>query len=573
MPGFSLAYGSSGAAASGTLFDDGTCRIEALETLRDPLVRQENDDAFALIDGRVYGASDQSLLAETLQAPSDTAAWAKRLQERDGEFIALLYEKRTRRLHLVPDALGRLPFYVRVLDGVVRAAREPSRVIAGQPVTPDSLGLAQLLLFGFAIGTRTLAQGVSVPPAGSRLIVDADGHRFVPSDWPLDLEHQERRPVGLREAGRELADRFVHACEARARATGPIVVALSGGLDSRAVAAALARARLPFRAFTYVDPRGVYAHEATVARRVSEIVGAPWTLFTPPTPRGRSLARLLDWKLGLNALGMAGSLDLLEAVSQAYGPDLGLWTGEGGDKVLPDLRAPIRGSTDAVVSYLLDKQAIWTPEEVARLTGVSRADLAASVAEVIESYPERSAPYRVARFLFSERGRRWLYEGEDRNRHQVWTVAPFYARDFVRRALAVPDAHKAGYGLYRFFLRSLHRGVTGVPDANLGVAPDALHYVLLRRLREASRRFPSFVRWLKKRGAARREAADEPRRRLLDRLAAQSPSVRAAFSPEALRAAEASSPAALDLLFTAACAVEEMVEGKSALDEWAEEVF
>ena len=573
MPGFSLAYGSSGAAASGTLFDDGTCRIEALETLRDPLVRQENDDAFALIDGRVYGASDQSLLAETLQAPSDTAAWAKRLQERDGEFIALLYEKRTRRLHLVPDALGRLPFYVRVLDGVVRAAREPSRVIAGQPVTPDSLGLAQLLLFGFAIGTRTLAQGVSVPPAGSRLIVDADGHRFVPSDWPLDLEHQERRPVGLREAGRELADRFVHACEARARATGPIVVALSGGLDSRAVAAALARARLPFRAFTYVDPRGVYAHEATVARRVSEIVGAPWTLFTPPTPRGRSLARLLDWKLGLNALGMAGSLDLLEAVSQAYGPDLGLWTGEGGDKVLPDLRAPIRGSTDAVVSYLLDKQAIWTPEEVARLTGVSRADLAASVAEVIESYPERSAPYRVARFLFSERGRRWLYEGEDRNRHQVWTVAPFYARDFVRRALAVPDAHKAGYGLYRFFLRSLHRGVTGVPDANLGVAPDALHYVLLRRLREASRRFPSFVRWLKKRGAARREPTDEPRRRLLDRLAAQSPSVRAAFSPEALRAAEASSPAALDLLFTAACAVEEMVEGKSALDEWAEEVF
>ena len=573
MPGFSLAYGSSGAAASGTLFDDGTCRIEALETLRDPLVRQENDDAFALIDGRVYGASDQSLLAETLQAPSDTAAWAKRLQERDGEFIALLYEKRTRRLHLVPDALGRLPFYVRALDGVVRAAREPRRVIAGQPVTPDSLGLAQLLLFGFAIGTRTLAQGVSVPPAGSRLIVDADGHRFVPSDWPLDLEHQERRPVGLREAGRELADRFVHACEARARATGPIVVALSGGLDSRAVAAALARSRLPFRAFTYVDPRGVYAHEATVAKRVSEIVGAPWTLFTPPTPRGRSLARLLDWKLGLNALGMAGSLDLLEAVSQAYGPDLGLWTGEGGDKVLPDLRAPIRGSTDAVVSYLLDKQAIWTPEEVARLTGVSRADLAASVAEVIESYPERSAPYRVARFLFSERGRRWLYEGEDRNRHQVWTVAPFYARDFVRRALAVPDAHKAGYGLYRFFLRSLHRGVTGVPDANLGVAPDALHYVLLRRLREASRRFPGFVRWLKKRGAARREAADEPRRRLLDRLAGQSPSVRAAFSPEALRATEARSPAALDLLFTAACAVEEMVEGKSALDEWAEEVF
>ena len=178
----------------------------------------------------------------------------------------------------------------------------------------------------------------------------------------------------------------------------------------------------------------------------------------------------------------------------------------------------------------------------------------------------------------TERGARWIFEGEDCNRHYYWTVAPFYDRAFLWAALACPDDQKSGHRLYRRFLSHLHPTVNRIPDANLGIAMDSPRYAWSRRLREVGRRFPRLRRLL---GKGMPASVLQPRPALmgafLRRRLERSEPVRSCFSTQAL-AEVASSPgqwsdAALDGLVTATCACERIMGRSSTLAEFADESF
>jgi hypothetical protein len=172
-----------------------------------------------------------------------------------------------------------------------------------------------------------------------------------------------------------------------------------------------------------------------------------------------------------------------------------------------------------------------------------------------------------------------MYEGEDRNRYGFWVASPFYARAFVRRALACPFRHKAGFRLYRAFLLSLHPVTSRLVDGNVGFPVSAWYSVPYRLLRESARRFPALQRRL--RGGATPGAGGAQADFAAAVLAAQgerSAGVREVFSRAALgrhlvARFAGSAPLAVDTLFSAACAVERIVDGRSTLAEFAERSF
>jgi asparagine synthase (glutamine-hydrolysing) len=570
-----------------TLFEDRICRIGARIYPGYPLETREDERGFACLEGRPYGQRAADVLEGALACAADPAADARwrdlcrRAADWDGEFILLVYGKGTGRLRLTRDALGHLPLYLRPSADLVSLSRDQSFLLSvARERAVDPLGLAQFLLFGYPVGARTLVAGVQALLAGEALEVGAEGTEIRPvPEAQVDLEAEPISSTGVGEEADELVALFLEGCRARAGLAPTDVVALSGGLDSRAVASALARLGLPFRAITYLDPAGVFRTEPPAAQRVAEALGAPWQLYTPPPPRGADLGRLLGWKLGLNPMSQAHGVDLMRAVLADHGPQLTLWTGDGRDKIMTDPRPPLRGTRASTVAYLVAKQRVWTPEQVAELVGVPAEDLVDSLRAVVESYPEKSPAFRAARFVIAERGRRWMYEGEDRNRHAFWTASPFYTRAFVRRALRCPFAHKAGYRLYRSFLLHLHRVTSHLVDGNVGFPVSAWYYVPYRLVREGSRRFPRLQRLL--RGSAA-PGAGAPQTEfalaVMEQQRARSAGVRQAFARGAFDRRLASrlsdaSPFAVDTLFSAACAVEQIVDGRSTLAEFADRRF
>lgn len=571
-----------------TLFQDGGFRIGAATYDGYPLEIRENETALACLEGRLYDASQDALMERLLEfgashhrAADPTGGIRPLLRDLDGDYVAVVYAKRSRRLWISADALGRLPLYAWQSAGRLVVSRDQRFLMDLTGIrTIDRIGLAHLLLFGFPLGRATLLQGIERTTPGHDFEADADGVRQRSSVLgEVNLEQKERAHRSMQENAAELGELLVRSCHARREAAESQLLGLSGGIDSRAVGAAMVRAAVPFSAATFLDSAGTYQKEIALAREVARRLGAPWRMFATPPPPGSHLHRMLQMKLGLNTLGEAYGIDLFEMLRGAYGQRVAFWSGDGGDKLLPDQRPRLpahgRGS---IAQYIIDKNQVWSPGHVSQLTGVPGPELLASVEAVVQGYPERSASSKYVRFILAERAFRWIFEGEDCNRHYYWTVAPFYSLPLFRAAMGCPDEQKTGYALYRSVLQRLGPAVTGVADANLGVPMSSPFYVWYRHARELSRRLPRLQQLLRRH---REVSTLEPRSGLIldliRRQARTSASVRACFSPAALDAIAATpahrTPYALECLLTATSAVEEIVEGRSTLCDFAETRF
>jgi asparagine synthase (glutamine-hydrolysing) len=569
-----------------TRFADQHCRIATSAHERYPIEVGEDERAFVCFEGRAYGSAGAPEVEQLLAlAPRLSAAPAEALAalrawvvEWSGEFVALVYLKRESRLLVLGDSMGRLPLY-RALDagpGLALSRDQRFLLELEGGFEADRIGIAQLLLFGFPLGRRTLARGLEHLRAGDALCADREATLCSAGPWDPARLGRGGRGDTLEDRAADLTERFAGACRVRAAACDPPLLGLSGGLDSRAVAAGLAHIGQPFECYTFLDATGVHARDAAAARAVAEALGVPWRRVDAPAPCGRALLRILEMKIGLNSLAMSYSVPVFEALHAALGNRVTLWTGDGGDKMMPDHR-PRLGAGD-LVRYLVDHLPLWPLAMACRLTGVGERELCDSVAEVVAGYPERSADAKFLRFGLAERGGRWGFEGEDSNRHYFWTVSPFYDRDFARAALACPDALKSGYRLYRAFLRRLQPTMLTVPDANLGLRVDTPTYVLARRLRETARRFPRLRRWLRQGvPASLLQPPAGLASAVLERQIERSPAVRAVFPEAALRAV-ARAPrrfphGAVDALLTATSAVERIAGGTPTLKAFADERF
>jgi hypothetical protein len=150
--------------------------------------------------------------------------------------------------------------------------------------------------------------------------------------------------------------------------------------------------------------------------------------------------QLMQLKQGLNYGGMAFLLPFLEYFSRQ---NHAMLTGDGGDKLLADLRPLMRLPDEKqLFNYLLREHGRTTLETAAHWLGLSAISLKDYLFTHLESYHE--TPDRAySQFLLRERARKWLFEGEDRNRAFCWTTTPFYSLPFARQALDVKMSEKA----------------------------------------------------------------------------------------------------------------------------------
>lgn len=528
-----------------------------------PVRNWVDGDLTIVFEGHVYGLDDaslrnrmQALATKALKAATPAPSVAEFVGETDGEFVAVIASTRGDRCLLFTDALGRLPLYVNQGPSGVVVSRETkciADIVGGWAFDP--IGLAQTLWLGYPLGERTLFQDIVRAPGGFLLDSWSDGERAAwttAATYAYRCDHAGER-LDVDVAAASLAEQFVIATRARAAVAGeaPVIVSLSGGNDSRSVLAGLGGERGAVAA-TFIRKGGIGAADVSVARQVAAAFDVPWYGLELPEPSPADEERLVWLKDGLNHVGMAFILSFLDSITERWSDRSVLLTGDGGDKALPDLRPSRRlRSTDDLVQGLLDDAEISPAESVEAAVGLPPGSLVAELRRLLDAYPEATLDGKAVRFQLAERGRKWLFEGEDRGRGSVWQTSPFYALPVFESAIVMPPQTKVDYRLYAAFQRHLDRRLLSIPHADFGMAIDSPRYRARASLRRiAIRDLGIVVRPLlkrrRRRGLGPSPARDDAQARLAEIESGGSRLGRTLRPDAAARAIESSSASALE---------------------------
>lgn len=206
-------------------------------------------------------------------------AWGEACLERfNGMFAFALWDGPRRRLFVARDRVGEKPFfYCELPGGGLLFASEP-RALRAHPSAVgevDPLGLAHYLVLNYTLGGHTLRRGLKRLPPGHFMVCE-EGRPLTPrSYWDLAAAYRaKRRFASEAEAAEELLAMVDDAVRLRLVSDVPLGAFLSGGVDSSAVASAMAKALPPGQVHTFSMGFGVPSFdEVDSARAVAAHLG------------------------------------------------------------------------------------------------------------------------------------------------------------------------------------------------------------------------------------------------------------------------------------------------------------
>lgn len=190
----------------------------------------------------------------------------------NGIFAIALWDDRDRTLHLARDKFGVKPLYWCERDGRVSFASELRSLLTDSAVPRDLdyAAIDQFLTLRFVPSPRTPLASVRKLRPATVLSFGAGKRREL--DFSGEPERADRNDRGA--LVEEYAEAFERAVVRQMMSDRPIGVMLSGGVDSAAVASAMAKNAGKVRAFTVGFAGGADVDEIADARATAERLGA-----------------------------------------------------------------------------------------------------------------------------------------------------------------------------------------------------------------------------------------------------------------------------------------------------------
>ena len=233
---------------------------------------RENARRFDL-DGRPTGAAFLAALYRACDG------WDF-LAELDGLFCAAIYDAERESVHLLTDPWGLKFLYWTDIDGALAWGSE-AKAFLGHPdfePTIDRQTVDHFVKSGQVYGNETWFRDVQLVSAGSVLTRDLNSGRHTETEyWHWREIAASSEQIDLDTAAHRMGELLCDAAEARSREPYTYGLGLSGGLDSRALLAAVpdeVRAECVTLTFGHPDCRDVH-----VARQVAERAGLETTVF------------------------------------------------------------------------------------------------------------------------------------------------------------------------------------------------------------------------------------------------------------------------------------------------------
>ena len=175
-------------------------------------------------------------------------AWGPRIFSRlRGMFALAIWDRRSQRLILARDRIGKKPLYYAATADAFLFGSEIKALLAwpGLPRTPDLSTIDRYLTWGYVPAPYTAFEGIRKLAAAHYLVIEARADGFVEPElvryWRLPEPRTVRRRRGIADLQRELVGQLEDAVRLRMVSDVPLGAFLSGGVDSSAVVAMMAR--------------------------------------------------------------------------------------------------------------------------------------------------------------------------------------------------------------------------------------------------------------------------------------------------------------------------------------------
>ena len=215
-------------------------------------VGNEDDSVIVVLNGEIYNyrelRRDLEKSGHQLRTEGDTEViahlyedfGADLVQRLRGMFAFAVWDRRRRLLLLARDRLGKKPLYYCYRRGTLWFGSE-AKAILQDPAVPRDVDLHAVdafLHYQYVPEPRSAFAALRRIPPGHTLTW-RDGEMLVTRYWKLSYRKQDLGPES--ELPERLRDSLLEATQLRLRSDVPVGAFLSGGIDSSAVVAAMAR--------------------------------------------------------------------------------------------------------------------------------------------------------------------------------------------------------------------------------------------------------------------------------------------------------------------------------------------
>jgi asparagine synthase (glutamine-hydrolysing) len=205
-----------------------------------------------------------------------------------GHFALVIWDGSADTLFLVSDRFGMRPLYYRNEGNCVAFASEVKALLGPTPeaLGVDEKGICDFILFGIPLRNRTFFSGIRCLPPASILTFRKDKPVSERLYWELEFQTGPVGDSGINSAARALRTTLGDVLEETTSPDGVLDLPLSGGLDTRSLAALCASIGRPLRTYS-IGSEG--SEDLRLGPVVARDLGVPNSAW-PVAPKD-----LMDW--------------------------------------------------------------------------------------------------------------------------------------------------------------------------------------------------------------------------------------------------------------------------------------
>lgn len=390
------------------------------------------------------------------------------VEEFNGMFALVIWDDLERRLHLVVDRHGARPLFLhRSRHGLVFGTELKGLLASGEfAPSIDPVAIYEQLTFGVHFRGRTWIAGCErLQPA--TIVTMQEGGVSQRCYWKYAYRYPARQLTQEAYATRfaVLLDRAVENCM---RGTGRIGMFLSGGYDSRSVAASIRPHHLPIHAFTFGEPD---SRDMRIAPVLAARLGLKHVPLPPAGPYLRANAEAIVWRTeGLLPFANSTSIRFHDQMTRHVDIFLTGFLGEfSGSHTWPSLM--MARTRSAIVTAIHDRcvaprtdraRAVLRPEVFARAEEEARQRFIQSFGDIENDHPMDVAD--AWNFTCLQPG--GTFQAPAVDRHRLEMRAPHLDRDLVDFLMTIPPSARIEQRVYKRMIAHAFPAVRDIPCAN-----------------------------------------------------------------------------------------------------------
>ncbi len=408
-----------------------------------------------------------------------------------GSFALAIWDKRKRTLLLANDRFGTRPIYYFQSRGLFAFSSETKAFLALSQLEkkPNLTALAELLSFGLVLEDKTLLEGISLLPPGSVMTVTIDkveAKRY----WKPRFCDSDRR-FQKKEGVDECYALLSNAMRRNLQSISSPGLFLSGGLDSRLIAALAVKDSEDLQTFTFGTPN---SQDVYLAKQIAEQLSLRHHTFPlSPDFLVHWIERGVWYTEGMsNCLNFAG-IEVLPGVRQISSYVL---NGYGGNEFLGFLSGNLAkyyywgNSSKLADRFHRDLNTLFREEELNQLLNADlvkeiKGAVHESLQRVLKNCEEKTPFAKLCNFMLTQKARRLNLLGIIMDHSHLEYSLPFYDYDFTEFALALPPQERLWAKFYRYFLSKKFPELAEIPYQRSGLPVNAnLGLVLSKKILE-----------------------------------------------------------------------------------------